>query len=89
MHPLKNVFNKMIWDARERTEDYVIHYVHRGVPGDSRHINASSITKVGASWFTYATPESDETLIPFHRVTRIVNVRTGKTVWVSKSRARG
>ena len=86
MHPLRSILNKMTWDGRERTENYVVYFVHRGVPGDTRKINASLITKVGPSWFMYATAESDETLIPFHRVRRIVNVQTGKLIWTKRVR---
>jgi uncharacterized protein (UPF0248 family) len=86
MHPLRNVFNKITYDTRERAGSYLVYFVHRGVPGDTREINASLITKVGPSWFTYATAESDETLIPFHRVRRIVNLRTGQVIWISRAR---
>ena len=51
-----------------------------------REINASLITKVGPSWFTYAMAESEETLIPFHRVMRIINVQTGQVIWISRAR---
>jgi hypothetical protein len=86
MHPLRNIFNKITWATRERAGNYVIYFIHRGAPADTRQINASVITKVGPSWFTYATPESEETLIPFHRVRKIVNVQTGQTIWVSRAR---
>ncbi len=86
MHPLRSIFNKITWDRREHAENYVVYFTHRGVPSDTREINASLITKVGPSWFTYASGDSDETLIPFHRVRRIVNVQTGKVVWISKAR---
>jgi len=86
MHPLKNVFNKMTWDKRERVENYVIYFIHRGAPADTRKINASQITKVGPSWFTYDAEESDGTVIPFHRVRKIVDVRTGKPVWTKRTR---
>jgi len=86
MHPLRNIFNKMAWDKRERAENYVVYFTHRGAPGDTRRIKASTITKVGASWFTYASEESEETLIPFHRVRRIVNNQTGKAIWTSRQR---
>ena len=86
MHPLKNVFNKLSWDKREKAENYVIYYTHRGAPNDTRAIKASAVTKVGASWFTYATGESEETLIPFHRVQRIVNTKTGRSIWMSRSK---
>jgi len=86
MHPLRNIFNKMTWDKRERVDNYLVYFTHRGIPGDTRSINASLITKVGPSWFTYASEESEETLIPFHRVKRIVNIRTGKSIWTSRAR---
>jgi uncharacterized protein (UPF0248 family) len=85
MHPLRNIFKKITWDTRERAGNYAVHFIHRGAPGDTREINASLITKVGPSWFTYSTAESEETLIPFHRVRRIVNVQTGQTVWISRT----
>jgi uncharacterized protein (UPF0248 family) len=86
MHPLRNLFNKLSWDKREKAENYVIHYTHRGAPHDTRAIRASAVTKVGASWFTYAAGESEETLIPFHRVQRIVNTKTGRSIWTSRSK---
>jgi uncharacterized protein (UPF0248 family) len=86
MHPLRNVFNKITYDTKARAGNYVVYFVHRGVPGDTREINASLITKVGPSWFTYGTAESDETLIPFHRVRRIVDLRTGQVIWISRAR---
>jgi uncharacterized protein (UPF0248 family) len=85
MHPLRNVFNKIVWETGERSGNYVVYFIHRGAPRDTREINASLITKVGPSWFTYATAESEETLIPFHRVRRIVNVQTGQAIWISRA----
>jgi len=85
MHPLRNVFNKITWDTRERAGNYLIYFIHRGAPEDTREINASVITKVGASWFTYASSESEETLIPFHRVKKIVNAKTSQAIWISRT----
>lgn len=83
---MRSILNKMTWDRRERAENYVVYFIHRGVPGNTRKINASLITKIGPSWFMYATAESDETLIPFHRVRRILNVQTGKLIWTKRVR---
>jgi uncharacterized protein (UPF0248 family) len=87
MHPLRNVFDKITWETRERAGNYIIYFVHRGAPGDTRQINASLVTKVGPSWFTYAAAESEETLIPFHRVRKIVNAQTSQAIWRSRARA--
>ena len=86
MHPLRDVFNRITWDTRERAGNYLVYFIHRGAPEDTREINASVITKVGLSWFMYVAPESEETLIPFHRVMRIVNVQTSQVIWISRAR---
>jgi len=86
MHPLRNILNKMTWDKRESAKNYLVCFTHRGAPGDMCEINASLIRKVGASWFTYVTSESDETLIPFHRVRQIINLQTGDSIWTSRKR---
>lgn len=46
-------------------------------------IPANSIKKVGASWLTYSD-QGEETLIPYHRITEVRNVRTDQVLWVSK-----
>lgn len=86
MHPLRNILNKMTWDRREDAKNYDVYFIHRGDLEDTRKINASLIRKVGRSWFTYTSGESDETLIPFHRVKRIVNVETGRAIWTARPR---
>jgi uncharacterized protein (UPF0248 family) len=81
LHPLRNVFNKIFWDKRENPADYVVTFVHRGAEGNVKTISASSIKDVGASWFTYLTGNNEETLIPFHRVVKVKNEKTGVIVW--------
>jgi uncharacterized protein (UPF0248 family) len=86
MHPLRNVFKKMTWNTRERAGNYLIYFIHRGALDNTREINSSVVTKIGPSWFTYNTSELEETLIPFHRIIRIVDAKTGQTIWISRTR---
>ena len=87
VHPLKNVLNKLRWDQRERAVDYLITYRHRGAPDDIRQIRASSIRKLGKSFFTLADElDSEETVIPFHRIIEIRNLPEDTIIWKSRSR---
>jgi uncharacterized protein (UPF0248 family) len=82
VHPLKNVLNKLRWDQRERADEYLITYRHRGAPNDTRQVRASRIRKLGNSFFTLAgESDSEETIIPFHRVLEIRNLQEGVVVW--------
>lgn len=85
MHPLRNILNKIFWDEREDPRDYEITYAHRGAEGDERKISAEEVKDVGASWIKL---RSEGTLIPFHRISTIKNVRSGEVLWVSRKSRR-
>ncbi|MFH1327395.1 MAG: RNA repair domain-containing protein [Candidatus Bathyarchaeota archaeon] len=76
----KEIFGKIFWDKRERVEDYTVTFIHRGAPGDQKTILCTSFVNVAKSWFTYRSDE-EETLIPFHRILEIKNLKTGKVLW--------
>ena len=85
VHPLKNVLNKLRWDQRERADDYLITYRHRGAPNDVKQIRASSIQNLGNSFFTLASEsEEEQMIIPFHRVLEVRNLQRGVVVWRSR-----
>jgi hypothetical protein len=90
VHPLKNVLNRLRWDAAEKPENYMITYRHRGAPGDVKIIRASSIRKLGKSYFTIQEVDgADETLIPFHRILEIRNTTDDSIIWVSRKSRMG
>ena len=85
VHPLKNVLNKLRWDKREKADYYLITYTHRGAPDDLKRIHASSIRKLGNSYFTLGDEsDSEETIIPFHRIIEIRNLQDDSIVWKSR-----
>jgi len=82
VHPLKNVLNKLRWDERERADQYLITYRHRGAPDDAKQVRASKIRRLGNSFFTLADEfDSEETIIPFHRVIEIRNLQEDVVIW--------
>jgi len=83
VHPLKNILSGLRWDSRKNSADYQITYRHRGAPGNEKQIKASAIDTLGKSYFTFndSSSDSDETLIPFHRVLEVRNLKTNTIVW--------
>ena len=89
VHPLKNVLNRLRWDTRKDPDNYVITYRHRGAPSDEKQVRASSIGKLGKSYFTFlddSISEAEETTIPFHRILEIRNVADKTILWKSRKR---
>ncbi|MGD0689032.1 MAG: RNA repair domain-containing protein [Candidatus Bathyarchaeia archaeon] len=85
VHPLRNILNRLRWDEKENPEDYVITYRHRGAPGDTKQVNASNIRTLGKSYFTIQEDSAgEESLIPFHRILEIRNMRDDSILWVSR-----
>ncbi len=69
--------NELKWhhDALEKA---VVHYVHRGAPGDRAAIDGEDIVDLGRSFITIQTPDG-QGQIPYHRVFRID--RGQETIW--------
>ena len=80
MHPLRNIFNKIFWDKRERKEDYEVVFTHRGVPNDQKTIPFVSIVDVGKSAFIYFD-KGEKIIIPMHRVKIVRNIKNSKIMW--------
>ena len=80
MHPLKNILNRILWSKTVNPQEYEVTYVHRGGVGDQASVRASVIRRVGSSWFSFGE-DSEETLIPFHRILLVRNLRTGEVLW--------
>lgn len=78
-NPLRNLLTRIIWSRADELENFEITFVHRGGIKDKKSISAKSITKVGKSCFFYEGDE--ETLIPFHRVVLIKNLKSGEVLW--------
>lgn len=69
--------NELKWH-HDALDEAVVHYVHRGAPGDRAVIEGADILELGRSFITLRTPEG-EGQIPYHRVFRID--RGQETIW--------
>ena len=86
MHPLKNIFNYVLWGCGD-PGSFEITYEDRGSEDNRAVTYGSKVVKVGGSWFIAFTGNS-EVLIPFHRVRVIRNMKTGEVLWRSRSGVR-
>jgi len=84
---VRNILNKLLWNPKENIANYEIAFIHRGAPMDIKNIPCNLILKVKISWFTYKSAKEGEVIIPFHRVLKIRNVRTGRIVWKKRTRS--
>jgi uncharacterized protein (UPF0248 family) len=77
---LRDVLNKILWDKREKPEDYEITFIHRGVHMDRKRLKYDLITGVKSSYFTYEEG-GEEVLIPLHRIIEVRNSKTERVIW--------
>ena len=66
----KDLLNDLKWHRRA-LDRALIHYVHRGAPGDEAVVEGRDIVELGASFFTLARPGTRSASIPYHRVLRV------------------
>lgn len=83
---IRDVLNKIKWDTKEIPEQYVITFIHRGIPGNKRTIKYDFIDKINKDSFIYTSPEGIETVIPFHRILEIRNTATDVLLYEKKGK---
>jgi uncharacterized protein (UPF0248 family) len=76
-HPLRSLLSRIMRGSGKASEVELV-YRHRGAPKDELTIKISSVSRLGKGWFTL---EDGETQIPFHRVLRVKNLRSGEVLW--------
>ncbi|MHA1731237.1 MAG: RNA repair domain-containing protein [Promethearchaeota archaeon] len=79
----RDILNRLIWDSQFRDPEYVeVEFIHRGAFRDKKNIVASRVTKVLPSFFVYEKRGTqEEVYIPFHRITSIIDLRTGESLY--------
>jgi hypothetical protein len=60
------LLNKLKWTKGESLDEATVWYVHRGAPGGRISITGSRILSMDRGFF-----ETDEAVIPYHRILRI------------------
>ncbi|MEM4245870.1 MAG: RNA repair domain-containing protein [Candidatus Bathyarchaeia archaeon] len=87
-HPLKNILTGILWSMGVDPGDFEITYIHRGAPQDRATVKVSEVVTVGKSWFSHLK-QGEETVIPFHRVMLLRNIKTGQVLWERRGRSSG
>jgi uncharacterized protein (UPF0248 family) len=77
---IRDILNQILWDKRLRAEDYTITFIHRGAENDKKIIPFQSITTISTSFFGYEEG-AEYIIIPFHRILKIENIKTGEIIW--------
>jgi len=81
---IRDLLNQLKWDPKEDINDYIIVYIHRGALNDRRQIPAHFIKEIYVGSFLF-TLDEEETIIPFHRIIEIRNIRTQELVYQKRS----
>jgi len=80
---LEQVFNQLEWDPslKDQVEDIRIKYIHRGAPSDTITIPYTKIKDINGHYFIIDTEYEENTYIPFHRVLKVWNQKTGEVFY--------
>jgi uncharacterized protein (UPF0248 family) len=62
----RELLNRLKWTKGESLDEATVWYVHRGAPGDRLSITGDRISSMDRGFF-----ETDEAIIPYHRILRI------------------
>ncbi len=84
MGKVRDILNKILWDKREKPEDYEVTFIHRGSYMNRKTIPYTLITRVERSWFTYRGEGGEDVVIPFHRVIEIKNLKSDEVAYKSR-----
>lgn len=77
MHGPREVLNDLKWHEHALAEAEIT-FVHRGAPGDVKHVSGADVVDLGRSFFGLRERHGVSS-IPYHRVVRIE--RRGALVW--------
>lgn len=79
---IRKLLNRLKWDSDKNISDYDITFLHRGAPNDLKTLSANRIKEIKQSYLLFFDEVHDEeVVIPFHRIRRIINVKTNEVIW--------
>ena len=62
----REILNRLKWTMGDSLDEATVWYLHRGAPGDRLVITGDRILSLDRGFF-----ETDEAVIPYHRILRI------------------
>ena len=81
-NPLRDLFNKIIWDPSIDPSEIIVCYVSRGAPRDREEFYGTQILKVWSRGVD-VNIRGKRKYIPFHRIIEVKNVKNGKILFKS------
>jgi len=80
---LEVLFNKLEWDKsmEDQLDDIYLSYIHRGFPDDKNIIAYNEIKDIDGHYFIIDGPYEENTYIPFHRILKVWNKKTGEVFY--------
>lgn len=78
---IRECLNMIRWNSNLNEEEYEVSFLHRNEEEKKKTIPFLQITTISSSWFQYMNQFNMETLIPFHRIIEIRNVKTNEIFW--------
>jgi uncharacterized protein (UPF0248 family) len=81
---IRECLNMIRWNSSTKEEEYEVSFLHRNEEIEKKTIPFPQITTISSSWFHYLNQSNIETLIPFHRILEIRNVRANEILWKRK-----
>ena len=80
---IRKLLNKIKWDPQLKDKNYIITFIHRGVPENKKTIEAKLIKNITSNFFSYVEKEVFS-YIPFHRILTIKEKETDKIIYFKK-----
>ena len=82
---IHELLNNIKWNPKMENTKYIIRYIHRGEKREYKEVNSEIIKSVHRSYFTYINENGEETLIPYHRILRIINMENNEVIYRKKN----
>ncbi|MFX0133780.1 MAG: DUF504 domain-containing protein [Candidatus Hodarchaeota archaeon] len=80
---IRTLLNKIKWDPELKENEYLVTFIHRGIPSNRKIIESKQIRNVSQSFFSYED-NGNITHIPFHRIIEIKDKGTNKIIYLKK-----
>jgi len=79
---IREILNKIKWMDSDNYSNYIITYIHRGVPNNQKTILFDRIIDITPSFIVFKDENAEEnTYIPFHRILKIINKKEKIILW--------
>ncbi len=80
---IRSLLNKIKWDPQLKRKDFLLTFIHRGIPRNRKTIESKQLIDITQNFFSYKD-NGTITHIPFHRIIEIKNKKTNEIIYLKK-----